>query len=264
VICGNFMRGLSRLSWTFLIVAAGAVGHGAGTAHAQQIRGPADLKTLSLDQLQDVLVTSVSKAEETLSGAAAAVAVITNEDLRRSGVTTLPEALRLVPGIHVARQTSNIWGGSRGFSSVNSEKLLVLADTRSVYTPLFSGVLWDAQDVLLDDIERIEVVRGPGAALWGSNAVNGVINVTTKHARDTQGSHAALTVGSEEQATLSARYGGRIGNDAYYRVFGKFADRDSSFVTNTVQRDDWRLGHTGMRVDWDASATSSLTLQGQA
>jgi iron complex outermembrane recepter protein len=250
--------------WTFLVAASSTVGRGASTANAQQLPRPADLKTLSLDALQDVMVTSVSKVEETLSEAAAAVAVITNEDLRRSGVTSLPEALRLVPGIHVARHTSNTWGvGSRGFSSVNSEKLLVLTDTRSVYTPLFSGVFWDAQDMLLDDVERIEVIRGPGAALWGSNAVNGVINVTTKSARDTQGSHAALTVGSEEQATLSARYGGRIGTDAYYRVFGKFADRDSSFVTNTIQRDDWQIGHTGVRMDWDASRTTSLTLQGE-
>ena len=184
-----------------------------------------ELKKLSVDQLTDVEVTSVSRAAERLGGAAAAVTVVTNEDIRRSGATTVPEALRLVPGIHVARQTSNTWAvSSRGFSNVNSEKLLVLSDTRSIYTPLFSGVAWDVQDYLLQDIDRIEVIRGPGATLWGSNAVNGVISITTKSARDTQGAYAEATVGTEERAAAAARYGGRIGDRGYYRVFGTYVE----------------------------------------
>jgi iron complex outermembrane recepter protein len=141
-----------------------------------------ELKKLSVEQLTNVEVTSVSRAEERLGGAAAAVTVVTNEDIRRSGATTVTEALRMVPGIHVGRQTTNLWAvSSRGFSSVSSEKLLVLSDARSIYTPLFSGVFWDVQDYLLQDIERIEVIRGPGATLWGSNAVSGVINRASSH-----------------------------------------------------------------------------------
>src|SRR4029453_13647697 len=119
-----------------------------------------------------------------------------NEDIRRSGATSIPEALRFVPGIHVARRNSNSWAvSSRGFSSITSEKLLVLSDTRSIYTPLFSGVFWDVQDYLMQDVDRIEVIRGPGAALWGSNAVNGVINITTKSAKETQGFYAETSAG---------------------------------------------------------------------
>ena len=169
------------------------------------------LKHLSIEELMDIEVTSVSRAPETLSSAAAAVSVITNEDIRRSGATTVPEALRGVPGLHVARRNSNSWAvSSRAFSSINSEKLLVLSDTRSIYTPLVSGVFWDVQDYLLEDVERIEVIRGPGASLWGTNAVNGVINLTTKHARNTQGMFLSAAVGTEELGSAAARYGGKL------------------------------------------------------
>jgi iron complex outermembrane receptor protein len=221
-----------------------------------------ELKQLSVDQLTDVEVTLVSRAEERLGGAPAAVTVVTNEDIRRSGATSVPEALRLVPGIHVARQTSDTWAiSSRGFSSVSSEKLLVLSDTRSVYTPLFSGVFWDVQDYLLQDIDRIEVVRGPGATLWGSNAVNGVINITTKSAKDTQGLYGEANAGSEVRASAAARYGGRFGDRGYYRVFGSVVDRDTSFIGPGPTADDWRLGHLGARTDWESLDGSSLTIQ---
>src|SRR5690606_4928445 len=136
-----------------------------------------ELKRMSLNELMNIEITSVSRGAEGLQGAAAAVAVVTAEDIERSGATSIPEALRTVPGLHVVRPNASAWAvGARGFSSSNSEKMLVLSDTRSLYTPLFSGVAWDVQEYMLGDIERIEVIRGPGAALWGSNAVNGVIN----------------------------------------------------------------------------------------
>jgi iron complex outermembrane receptor protein len=221
-----------------------------------------ELKKLSMEQLIDVEVTSVSRTAERLGHAPAAVTVVTNEDIRRSGATTVPDALRLVPGIHVAGQTSNTWAVSaRGFSNVNSEKLLVLSDTRSVYTPLFSGVAWDVQDYLMQDVDRIEVIRGPGATLWGSNAVNGVINITTKHARDTQGLYVETGAGTEERAA-AARYGGRIGERAFYRVFGSYVNRDESFIPVGPTADDWQLGHLGGRADWDSPEGDSLTVQG--
>ena len=221
------------------------------------------LKRLSVEELMNIEVTSVSRTEETLRGAAAAVAIVTRDDIRQSGATNVPEALRLVPGLHVARQTSNIWAiSSRGFSSVSSEKLLVLSDTRSIYTPLFSGVLWDVQDYLLNDIDRIEVIRGPGAALWGSNAVNGVINITTRRAQETQGPYVELGAGTEERAWVGGRYGGRTSGGGYYRVFGKYFDRDASADSNPVSDDDWRLGHAGFRADWELTGHDALTVQG--
>jgi iron complex outermembrane recepter protein len=220
------------------------------------------LKHLSIEELMDIEVTSVSRTPETLSSAAAAVGVMTNEGIRRSGATTIPEALRGVPGLHVARRNSNSWAvSSRSFSSINSEKLLVLSDTRSIYTPLVSGVFWDVQDYLMEDIERIEVIRGPGASLWGSNAVNGVINITTRHARTTQGTFFSAAVGTEELGSVAARYGGRLGESGFFRVFGQYSDRDSSFRPGAATSDDWRIGHAGFRADWDASSSDALTLQ---
>jgi iron complex outermembrane receptor protein len=232
-------------------------------AQVQPASSTEALKRLTVEELLAVEVTSASRTEEALRGAAAALAIVTNEDLRRSGVTSVPEALRLVPGLHVARQTSNIWAiSSRGFSNVSSEKLLVLSDTRSIYTPLFSGVLWDVQDHLLEDIERIEVIRGPGAALWGSNAVNGVINITTKRAQDTQGPYMEAAAGTEERALVAARYGGRTRGGAHYRVFGQYSDRDASDNATAVTEDDWQLAHVGFRADWDSGERDALTLQG--
>lgn len=237
---------------------------GAAAASSERQLQVERLKQLSFEELMDIEVTSVSRVEESLAGAAAAITVVSSEDIRRSGATTLPEALRFVPGMHVARRNSNSWAvSSRGFSSISSEKLLVLTDTRSIYTPLYSGVFWDVQDYLLQDVDRIEVIGGPGAALWGSNAVNGVINITTKSARDTQGVYSEAVIGTEEQS-LSARYGGQTDGGASYRVFGRHFDRDGSYKPGSVSEDDWRMSHVGFRSDWDASDADALTIQGDA
>ncbi|HEX6638318.1 MAG TPA: TonB-dependent receptor [Steroidobacteraceae bacterium] len=210
-------------------------------------------------------MTSVSRREEGLRKAAAAVAVLTGEDLRRSGATSMPEALRLVPGLHVARQNSTSWGVSaRGFSSVNSEKLLVLSDTRSIYTPLFSGVAWDVQDYLMADVERVEVIRGPGAALWGSNAVNGVVNITTSSARDTHGDYLVAGIGDFDRFWLGLRHGSETGGGKHYRVFARYFDREGTANPLAVSEDDARLGHVGFRMDWDDADDASWTVQGDA
>src|SRR3979409_1484011 len=172
-----------------------------------------DLKQLSLEQLANVEVTITSKEPVTIARTPAAIYVLTSEDIRRSGATSIPEVLRLVPGVEVARVNSNIWAvGIRGFGSAFSKSVLVLIDGRSVYTPLFAGVEWNVQNVLLEDVERIEVIRGPGGTIWGSNAVNGVINIITKNASDTRGALATTTAGNSDQGAGGIRYGGKHGN----------------------------------------------------
>lgn len=220
------------------------------------------LARLSIEELMEISVTSVSKRRESLGGAAAAVSVVTGEDIRRSGATTVPDALRQVPGLHVARLSSSQAAvTARGFSNLTSEKLLVLSDTRSIYTPLFSGVFWDAQDYLFEDLEQIEVIRGPGATLWGSNAVNGVINITTKNARQTHGTYVEALAGTEERAGIAARYGAETASGVHFRVFGKYVERGDTFAT-TGSEDDWRLGHAGFRADWQANTRDTFTVQG--
>src|SRR6266581_325342 len=168
-----------------------------------------DLTAIGIEAVMNMEVTSVSKRPERLMDSAAAVQVITSEDIRRSGATTLPDLLRLVPGVQVARVNSSTWAvGVRGFTSTLSRSLLVLIDGRSVYSPLFAGVYWDVQDTSLNDIDRIEVIRGPGATLWGANAVNGVVNIITKSAGVTQGSYVSARGGTEERLGTAARYGG--------------------------------------------------------
>ncbi len=217
---------------------------------------------LSLEELEalDVLmVTSVSKKAQKLTESPAAIYVITQEDIRRSGATCIPEALRMVPGLHVARLSIHEWAiSSRGFNGMLSNKLLVLIDGRSVYTPLYAGVYWNVQDTFLEDVERIEVIRGPGATLWGANAVNGVINIITKRADDSQGWVITGGAGNEERGFGGVRYGGKIGDDAHYRVYAKYFDRDDS----EDKEDEWRMFRAGFRTDWNLSADDLLTLQG--
>ena len=203
--------------------------------------GLPNLATLSIEQLLDVEVTIVSKKQERAGGAAAALTVITGDDIRRSGASSFPEALRLVPGLHVSRVSSSIWEvSSRGFSSSNSAKLLVLMDGRSVYTPLFSGVFWDVQDTFLPDVERMEVIRGPGASIWGANAMNGVINILTKSAKETKGVVAEAGGGTHERGFAGLRYGGQVGERVFYRVYGKVADHGAGFNPPPTTDDHWR------------------------
>jgi iron complex outermembrane receptor protein len=223
-----------------------------------------DLTELSLEELMQLEVTSVSKKAEPLSQTAAAVYVLTSDEIRRSGATTIADALRLVPGVHVGRIGSDSWGvAARGFNGLYVNKMLVMIDGRSVYLPLFSGVYWNRQDTVLEDIERIEVVRGPGGTLWGANAVNGIINIITKSAKETQGGYVHAGAGTEEEAFGTVRYGGKAGEHAWYRIYAKAFERDS--LVDQAGNDvpgDWHFERTGFRVDWDASDRDTLTFQG--
>ena len=224
---------------------------------------PEDLTKLTLEQLMDIEVTSVSKKPEKAAQAPAAVFVITQEDIRRSGATHIPEVLRMVPGVEVARVDGNKWAVSiRGFNGLFARKLLVLIDGRSVYTGLFSGTFWDTQDTALEDIERIEVIRGPGATVWGVNAVNGVINIITKQSKNSQGGLVSAGGGNLERGFTTLRYGGKMGDNAHYRVYGKWFNRDSfQGPTGVDSNDDWTAVRGGFRMDWDASETSQFTFQ---
>jgi iron complex outermembrane receptor protein len=236
-------------------------GHPTGTP---AVRNGADVMELDLEQLMNLTVTSPSRKSERLSDAASAIFVITQEDIRRSGATSIPEALRLSPGLEVARQDAHTWAiSARGFNDEFASKLLVLVDGRTVYTPLVASVNWDVQDYPLEDIDRIEVIRGPGAAVWGANAVNGVINITTKSAKETQGLLVTGGAGTEERGFGNLRYGGKLGENAYYRVYGKYLNRDESELRGGGEANDsWWMSRGGFRVDWDPNEKNLFTLQG--
>ena len=207
----------------------------------------------------------MARRAEPALGDAAAIDVLTQADLVASGVTTLPDALRLAPGVHVAQVDANKWAvGIRGFASRLARAQLVLIDGRSVYNNLFAGTYWEVQDALLEDVDRIEVVRGPGGTLWGANAANGVVSVITRSARDTQGGFATAGAGNEERAFLGARYGGPLGARGAYRAYGKFFDRDGGFHRDGVEFDDWRVGQGGFRTDFELANDARLSLQGDA
>jgi iron complex outermembrane receptor protein len=223
-----------------------------------------DVTAISLEDLMNLKVTSVSKREQKLADSAAAIFVITQDDIRRSGARSVPEALRLVPGLEVARIDENKWAiASRGFNGRFTNKLLVLIDGRSVYTPLFSGVYWNVQDVLLEDVDRIEVIRGPGATLWGANAVNGVINIMTKAADATQGGLVTAQAGDALQGAGQVRYGGKLGGDVSYRVYSKYFKWDSATDEGGQDAfDGWNAGRVGFRVDGGSRDGDSFTVQG--
>src|SRR5271163_1255952 len=207
-----------------IALAAGMVIAPPGIAQQQ----PDDLTKKSIEDLMNLEVTSASKKEQKISQVAAAIYVITQEDIRRSGATNIPDLLRMVPCLDVAQINANSWAiSSRGFNLQFADKLLVLIDGRAVYTPLFGGVNWDTQDVPLEDIERIEVIRGPGGTVWGANAVNGVINIITKKASETQGALVAGGGGTQESGSL-AQYGGKASAAGTWRAFGTYSNTDSS------------------------------------
>ncbi|MEW6159067.1 MAG: TonB-dependent receptor, partial [Verrucomicrobiota bacterium] len=221
-----------------------------------------DLTVIPIEELMNIEV-SLSRTRQTVSESPSAIHVLTQEDIRRSGATSIPEALRQVPGLDVARITAHSWAvSSRGFNDFFANKLLVLMDGRSVYTPLFSGVFWDVQDTFVEDIERIEVVRGPGASLWGANAVNGVINIVTRTAHDTKGALISGLAGTEEYIG-GIRYGGTISEKASYRAYVKYLHRDDQRdAMGADASDEWDMLRTGFRTDWDFSANDSITFQG--
>lgn len=225
---------------------------------------PEDLTELSLEALLDIEVTSVSRRSEQLATSAASVFVLTNEEIRRSGARTLPEALKLVPGLHVAQIDGQRWAiAARGFNGNISDKLEVLIDGRSVYSPLYAGTFWDSQDVFLPDIDRIEVIRGPASVTWGSNAVNGVINIVTRDAAQTQGALVYAGGGNEQEAFAGARYGGTLGDNAHWRAYTRYWQRDP-LVTSAGERaeDGMDMTQTGFRVDWAGTDGHRLTVQG--
>ena len=225
---------------------------------------PDRLKTLSLDQLMDIEVISVSKAPEKLLEAASAIQVLTNDQIRRSGASSIPEALRLADNLDVAQKNSRSWAiSARGFNTDSANKLLVLMDGRSVYTPLFSGVFWDQQDYLLEDVDRIEVISGPGGTLWGANAVNGIISIISKSAKETQGFYGEAGGGSFLRDFVGARYGGMLAPNVYFRLYGKYFDRDAEvFPDGSGAMDSWRMGQGGFRLDAEPSNENTFTLQG--
>src|ERR1700691_3192805 len=238
-ICGFFLVGISLRC--------------AGQSPAPS--NPNGLADRSLEELMNIEVTSVSKKAQRLSATAASVFVISAEDIRRSGITVIPELLRLAPGVQVARLSSGSWAiGIRGFNDEYSNKLLVLVDGRSVYNQFYACVFWDTLNLAVEDIERIEVIRGPGAAMWGTNAVNGVINIITKSAQATQGGMVAGVGGSETMSAGSVRYGGEASPGAFYRIGAQNTDYDPfPILSSTSPSQGWVSRSADFRVDWDIS-----------
>jgi len=222
-----------------------------------------DIVHTDIETLLNMSVTTVSRTSETLRDSPAAITVLTNDQIRRSGATSIPEALRLVPGVQVAHIDANKWAVSvRGFNNRLSNKLLVMVDGRSIYDQYFSGVLWETKDLMLEDVDRIEVVRGTGGSTWGNNAVNGVINIITKSARDTQGGLVTGGGGTEERGFGAARYGFKLGDTGFGRIYGKYYDRDSGFLSTRDVDDTSEAGQVGFRTDWGDEGSDHFTLQG--
>ncbi|MGZ4954303.1 MAG: TonB-dependent receptor plug domain-containing protein [Methylobacter sp.] len=243
-----------------LILTVISAGFGIATAQAAP---DAEVADLSLEELMDVKIYSAAKKEQAMSDTAAAAFVISQEDIRRSGATSIPDALRMAPGVQVAQINAHDWAISiRGFNDRFSNKLLVLVDGRTVYSPLFSGTYWSAQDVVLEDIDRIEVIRGPGGTVWGANAVNGVINIRTKHSKNTQGGLVSAQGGNYQNGG-SVRYGGELGTEGTYRIYAK-GKQNSDYLNhqNENAHDQWNAGQGGFRADYALTAKDELLFSG--
>lgn len=254
----------ARAATIILIGTLLASSAGARAGERDKTAGERDLGNASMEELMNIEVVTAGRKEQKLSRAAAAVFVITQEDIRRSGATSIPEMLRIVPGLNVARIDANKWAVSaRGFNGRYASRMLVMIDGRSVYTNQESSVYWDQQDVLLEDIDRIEVIRGPGATLWGTNAVNGVISIITKKARDTQGGLVSVGAGRDDRPLAAARYGARQGERLHYRIFAK-AFRRTGMQTEMGQpaNDHWSAVRGGGRLEWQINQRDALTVHG--
>lgn len=262
-MAGACFPNLSRISlaWSQVVLLT-TLSTSAWSQQQAAASGPEYLKQLTLEELSQIQITSVTKEPITAFKTPAAISVLTSDQIRASGARTIPDILRLIPGVEVAQLSSNSWAiGIRGFQSGLSKNVLVLIDGRSVYTPLFRGVYWDMQDVLIEDIDRIEVIKGPGGTIWGSNAVNGVINIITKNSRDTHGMLVTAQAGNVEQGALNWRYGG--GDDKFsYRIYGKGFTRGPEEHLDARNFDDWRRGQLGFRTDTKLGGRDQLTVQG--
>ncbi|TLZ16516.1 MAG: TonB-dependent receptor, partial [Gammaproteobacteria bacterium] len=236
--------GSARAAFLLTWVLLGAVGGQAFASAQGATPTTGELKQLSIEDLMNLDVTSVAKGPQRLLQAAAAIQVITADDISRSGASSIPEVLRLADNLEVAQINAHDWAiSARGFNANLANKLLVLVDGRAVYTPLYGGVLWNVQDCLLADIERIEVISGPGGTLWGANAVNGVINIITKAARDTQGLYVLAAAGNELQEQAGIRFGATLAPGVYFRAYGKYTGRDREVTAAGTSADDsWHVG----------------------
>ncbi|MEO5368801.1 MAG: TonB-dependent receptor [Magnetococcus sp. DMHC-1] len=259
-----FSRG-SCAQWLvlpFLLVPT--AGKAADRTHLDSHKQMEALLEVGFEELANIRLTTAARKEQRLVDTPSAVYVITQEEIRRSGMNSLPELLRLVPGMNVARINGNNWAiSARGFNEQFSNKLLVLQDGRTLYTPLFAGVNWDVQDTLLEDVERIEVIRGPGGTLWGANAVNGIVNIITKQAADTTGWLVTGGSGNQEKVQAGLRFGGAVGDKANFRFYAKGFDQDDLKTRQgTPAGDGWHAGQGGFRLDWQPGGKDRLTLQG--
>lgn len=254
----NVRSGLRNLFITVIL----AIMHLGTTAQDASFSSANELKKYSINELMNIEVTVVSRTPQKLADAASAVQVITGEAIRNSGAANIAEALRLVTNLQVAQLNASAWLiGSRGFNSVFANKLLVMIDGRTVYTPLYGGVFWDMQNVLMEDIERIEVLSGPGGTLWGANAVNGIINIITKNAAETKGLYAAVLAGTFIRDNAEIRYGGQLTKKINYRVYGQHFDRNPTVLPDGNKNTDaWRFTQGGFRMDWmtDPATTYSV------
>ena len=253
--------GIAALSFSLFSILLAVVDPAHASSTAADTLNP--VKHLTLEELGEVQVTTVAKAPERVRTTAAAIFVITQEDIQHSGVTNLPDALRLAPGVEVAQIDSSKWSiGIRGFGSRLSRNVLVLIDGRTVYTTLLAGTYWEVQNVILEDVDRIEIIRGPGGTIWGPNAVDGVINIITRDSKETHGEMLSVGGGNQDQGFFNTRYGGGDNKNLNYRFYAMGFDRGPEFHTDGENYDRWRAAQGGFRADWTANTRDTLTLQG--